>query len=222
MGHAMAMTTRSRKGGDATISNQRRIVDEDIVVQEDEIPSNVVQANEEVRIYIDESVEETQEEVNPSREHVIDMPKPVVQKAKAPMPRPPPPYHQSLAKQNSENQLKKCIDMMKNFSINVLLVEALEQMPGYAKFIKDLVTKKRSMNCETIKMNHQVSDIVHLMAPKLEDPGAFTIPCTIGSANFSKALCDLGANNNLMPYSVIKTLGIGQPIPTLMRLQMAD
>ncbi|XP_070055070.1 uncharacterized protein [Nicotiana tomentosiformis] len=67
-------------------------------------------------------------------------------------------------------------------------------MPGYAKFMKDLVTKKWSMNCETIKMIHQVSAIVHSMAPKLEDPRAFTIPCTIGSADFAKTLCDLEAN----------------------------
>ncbi|XP_070049391.1 uncharacterized protein [Nicotiana tomentosiformis] len=82
--------------------------------------------------------------------------------------------------------------------------------------------KKRLMNCETIKMTHQVSAIVHLMAPKLEDPGAFTIPCTIGSTGFAKALYDLGASINLMPYSVFKTLGIGKPRPTSMRLQMED
>ncbi|XP_070006795.1 uncharacterized protein [Nicotiana sylvestris] len=111
---------------------------------------------------------------------------------------------------------------MKSLSINVPLVEALEQMPGYAKFMKDLVTKKRSMNCETIKMTHQVSAIVHSMAPKLEDPGAFTIPCTIGSTDFAKALCDLRQSINLMPYSVFKTLENGQPRPTSMRLQMAD
>ncbi|XP_019241892.1 PREDICTED: uncharacterized protein LOC109221917 [Nicotiana attenuata] len=71
-------------------------------------------------------------------------------------------------------------------------------------------------------MTHQVSSIVHSMAPRQEDPGVFTIPCTIGSANFAKALCDLGASINLMPYSVFKTLGIGQPRATSMRLQMAD
>ncbi|XP_070007561.1 uncharacterized protein [Nicotiana sylvestris] len=204
MGHAMAVTTRSGKGGDATTSNQRRIVDEDVVVQEDEIPSNVVQANEEVRIDIDESVEETQEEVNSSREHVIDMPEPVVPKAKAPTARPPLPYPQRLAKQNSENHFKNFIDMMKILSINVPLVEELEQMPGYSKFMKNLVTKKRSMNCETIKMTHQVSAIVYSMAPKLEDPGAFTILCTIGSADFAKALFDLGA----MDYEVPIIFGI--------------
>nr|XP_009786988.1 PREDICTED: uncharacterized protein LOC104235017 [Nicotiana sylvestris] len=197
-GHVMAVTTRSRNGGDATTSNQRRIVDEDVVVQEDEISSNVVQANEEVRFDIGKSVEEAQEEVNPSREHMIDMPQPVVPKNKAPTPRHPPLYHQSLEKQNSENKFKKFIDMMKSLSINVSLVEALEQMPGYAKFMKDLVTKKRLMNCETIKMTHQVSAIVNSKALKLEDSGAFTIPCTTGSADFAKALYDLGARKALV------------------------
>ncbi|XP_070050062.1 uncharacterized protein [Nicotiana tomentosiformis] len=82
--------------------------------------------------------------------------------------------------------------MMKRLSINVPLVEALEQMPGYAKFVKDLVTNKRSMNFETIKVTHQVSVILHSMSPKLEDLGAFTIPCTIRSAEYAKSLCDLG------------------------------
>ncbi|XP_070019717.1 uncharacterized protein [Nicotiana sylvestris] len=71
-------------------------------------------------------------------------------------------------------------------------------------------------------MTHQVSAIVHSMAPKLEDPDVFTISYTIGSADFAKALCDLGASIHLMPYSVFKTLGIGQPRATSMRLQMAD
>ncbi|XP_070029129.1 uncharacterized protein [Nicotiana sylvestris] len=112
--------------------------------------------------------------------------------------------------------------MIKSLSINMPLVEALERTLGYAKFMKDLMTKKRSMNYETIKMTHQVSAIVHSMDHKLEDPDTFTIPSTIGSADFSKALCDLGASINLIPYSVFKTLGIGQPRPTSMRLQMAD
>ncbi|XP_070045088.1 uncharacterized protein [Nicotiana tomentosiformis] len=161
----------------------------------------MVQPNEEIRIDIDDSVEETQEKVKPSREHIVDIPEPVVQKAKAPLPKPSPPYPQRLAKKN---------------------VEALEQMPDYAKFMKDLMTKKRPMNFETIKVTHQVSAIVHSMDHKLEDPGAFTIPCTIGSAEFAKALCDLGASFNLIPYSVFKTLGIGKPRPTSMRLQMDD
>ncbi|XP_070050587.1 uncharacterized protein [Nicotiana tomentosiformis] len=84
-------------------------------------------------------------------------------------------------------------------------------MTGYTKFMNDLVIKNRSMIFETIKVTHQVSAIVHYMAPKLEDPSAFTISCTFGSANFAKALCDLGVSINLTPYSVFKTLEIGKP-----------
>ncbi|XP_070025791.1 uncharacterized protein [Nicotiana sylvestris] len=109
--------------------------------------------NGEVRIDIHDNKEETQNDVNPSREHVIDIPK----------------------------TFKKFIEMMKSLSINVPLVEALEQIPGYAKFMKDLVTKKRYMDCETIKMTHKVLSIMHSMAPKLEDPDAFTIPCIVQS-----------------------------------------
>ncbi|XP_070039126.1 uncharacterized protein [Nicotiana tomentosiformis] len=102
------------------------------------------------------------------------------------------------------------------------LVEALEQMPVYPKFMKDLVTKNRLMNFETIKVTHQMSAIVNSMGPKLEDHVAFTIPCTIRSAEFAKALCYLGASINLLPYSVFKTLGIRKPRPTSTRLQIAD
>ncbi|XP_070025839.1 uncharacterized protein [Nicotiana sylvestris] len=155
--------------------------------------------------------------------HQVQNPKqPVVQKAKAPLPKPPPPYPQRLAKKIGENQFKKFSQMMKSLSIKVPLVEALKQMPGYAKFVKDIVTNKHSLNFETIKVTHQVSAIVHSMAPKLEDPGTFLIPCTIGSVEFVKALCDLWASINLMPYSIFKTLGIRQPRLTSMRLQMAD
>ncbi|XP_070039378.1 uncharacterized protein [Nicotiana tomentosiformis] len=202
MGHAMEVITRTRsgRGGNAPTSRERRLVDDDQVVQEEEIPNSVVQVNDEVRIDIDDSVEETQEEVNPSREHIIDIPELVVKKDKAPLPQPPPPYPQRLAKQN----------------------EALEQMLGYAKFMKALMTKKRSMNFETIKVTHQVSAIVHSMAPNLEDPASFMIPCTIGSTEFSKSLCDLVTSINLMPYSIFKTLEIRQLRPTSMRLQMVD
>ncbi|XP_070005585.1 uncharacterized protein [Nicotiana sylvestris] len=65
-------------------------------------------------------------------------------------------------------------------------------------------------------MTHQVSNSV------FNGLKAFTIPYTIGSADFAKSLCDLGASINLMPYSVFKTLGIRQPRPTSMRLQMTN
>ena len=64
-----------------------------------------------------------------------------------PMPR-PPPFPQRLVKKTEDGKYRHFIAMLKQLSINVPLVEALEQMPGYAKFMKDLITKKRSVTFE--------------------------------------------------------------------------
>ncbi|XP_049365740.1 uncharacterized protein LOC125830605 [Solanum verrucosum] len=103
------------------------------------------------------------------------------------------------------------------------LVEALLEMSGYPKLMKELVTKERSMDFETIKVSHNCSAIMTSeMIIKKDDPGAFTIPCTVGMLQFAKALCDLGASINLMPYAIYKQLGLGEPKSTTMWLLMAD
>ncbi|KAK4708643.1 hypothetical protein R3W88_029568 [Solanum pinnatisectum] len=135
-----------------------------------------------------------------------------------PMPRPPPPFPQRLVKKNEEGKYRRFITMLKQFSINVPLIEALEQMPGYAKFMKDLVTKKRVFSFEDDdRLQHCSAIATRSLVQKKEDPGAFTIPCTIGLLHFAKALCDLGASINLMPLSIYKKLGLRDPKPTAMR-----
>ena len=62
-----------------------------------------------------------------------------------PMPRQPPPFPQRLVKKTEDGKYRRFITMLKQLSMNVPLVEALEQMPIYAKFMKYLVTKKRSV-----------------------------------------------------------------------------
>ena len=52
----------------------------------------------------------------------------------------------------------------------------------------------------------------------MQDPGSFTIPCTIGNYEFGRALCDSRACINLMPLSVVKRLILGELIPTSMTL----
>ena len=85
--------------------------------------------------------------------------------------------------------------MMKQLSINVPLVEALEQMPGYAMFMKDLVRKKRSITFEDDDRLHHCSAIAtRSLIQKKEYSGAFIIPSTVGSLHFVKALCELEAS----------------------------
>ena len=77
--------------------------------------------------------------------------------------------------------------MLKEHSINVPLVEALEQMPGYAKFMNDLVTKKRSVTFEDDdRLQHCSAISTRSLVQKKEDPGAFTIPYTVGSLHLGK------------------------------------
>ncbi|XP_070032676.1 uncharacterized protein [Nicotiana tomentosiformis] len=96
-------------------------------------------------------------------------------------------------------------------------------MSGFAKYLKDLITKKRTTNNEVVNVTHRVSSIIATTTiQKKEDPGAFIIPCTIGLCNFARALCDNGTSINLMPLAIYNKAGLGMPRPTNMRLQMAD
>ncbi|XP_015084171.1 uncharacterized protein LOC107027542 [Solanum pennellii] len=96
-------------------------------------------------------------------------------------------------------------------------------MPGYAMFMKDMVTKKRSGSFEDDdRVQHCSFIATKSHVQKKEDLGAFTNPCTIGLLHFAKALCDLGASINLMPPSIYKKLGLGDPKPTTMWLLTTD
>ncbi|XP_075077432.1 uncharacterized protein LOC107782594 [Nicotiana tabacum] len=90
--------------------------------------------------------------------------------------------------------------------------------------MKDLMSRKFDFqDLATVILTQTCSAVVtRPIAEKLSDPGSFTIPCTIGNFAFAKALCDLGANINLMPLAIYKRLGIGRARPTSMLLQLAD
>jgi hypothetical protein len=56
---------------------------------------------------------------------------------------------------------------------------------------------------------------------KQKDPGCPTIPCSVGSFKFEKALCDLGASVSIMPRYVFEKLRL--PLePTGMCLELGD
>ncbi|XP_049406126.1 uncharacterized protein LOC125869720 [Solanum stenotomum] len=144
-------------------------------------------------------------------------------KVMQPLPKLSPPFSQRLKKKNEDEKFNKFLPMFKTLSINLSLVEACLEMSGYAKFMKELVIKKRNLNFETMEVSHSCSAIMTKeLIKKREDPEAFTIPCTIGMLQFAKALCDLGVSINLMPYAIYKQLGLGEPKATTMRLLMAN
>ena len=114
--------------------------------------------------------------------------------------------------------------MFKNIEINIRFAKALAQMPHYAKFMKDILSKKRKFAEErVVSLTATCSAMTQKSLPlKMQDPDSFTIPCTIGNYEFGKALCDSRERINLMPLSVVKRLSLGELTPTTMTLQMDD
>ncbi|XP_057755799.1 uncharacterized protein LOC130974981 [Arachis stenosperma] len=97
-------------------------------------------------------------------------------------------------------------------------------MPLYAKFIKELMTRKRNWGeKENVVLTEEYSAIIQKKLPqKLKDPGSFQIPYIIGDIRIEKALCDLGASINLMSLAMMKRMRIEEAKPTRMALQLAD
>ena len=71
------------------------------------------------------------------------------------------PYPQRLRMNRLDNQFDKFMDIFKKIHINILFAEALEQMPGYVKFMKDILSKNRKLgDYETIALSEECSAIL--------------------------------------------------------------
>ena len=108
--------------------------------------------------------------------------------------------------------------------MNIPLLDMIKQVPTYAKFLKDLCTVKKGLGIDKKAfLTEQVSSIIQCKnLVKYKDPGSLTISVNIGRTCIDKALLDLGASVNLLPYSVYKQLGLGELQPTNITLSLAD
>ncbi|XP_015576025.1 uncharacterized protein LOC107261424 [Ricinus communis] len=97
-------------------------------------------------------------------------------------------------------------------------------MPKYAKFLKEILSNKRKLeDLGLVTLNEECSAILQNKLPvKKRDPRSFTLPCIIGELPISGALADLGASINLMWTSLFNKLGLSEPKPTRMSIQLAD
>ena len=134
--------------------------------------------------------------------------------------RPAVPFPQRLQKSKIEEQFARFLKTFQKLEINMPFTEVVTQMPLYAKFLKDILSKKRKIVEEGIvNLTATCSALMKKELPeKMKDPGSFTIPCIIGGVEIQKALCDSGASINLMLLSVAKQLSLGELIPTVITL----
>ncbi|XP_047256109.1 uncharacterized protein LOC124888862 [Capsicum annuum] len=85
------------------------------------------------------------------------------------------------------------------------------------------MSKKKLVEADTVEVTHGCSAIMSSkIMEKKEDPGAFTIPCTIGTHKFKKTLFDLGASINIIPFAIYQRLGLSIPTPKSMKILMVD
>ncbi|XP_068344115.1 uncharacterized protein [Pyrus communis] len=136
----------------------------------------------------------------------------------------PIPFPRRFMKSKKEQIDKEILDTFLKVQVNLPLLDAIKQVPKYAKFLKEFCTNKRRFNDqETVALSEEVLAVLQRkLPPKLKDAGSFTIPCVIGGKEFGRALCDLGASINLMPYLVYESLNLGDLKETKVVIQLVD
>ena len=173
---------------------------------------------------IKEKNDSSKEEERPEKEEALEKKKEGVDRKDIKGSRPAVPFPQRLQKSRIEEQFARFLKTFQKLEISMPFIEVVTQMPLYAKFLKDMLSKKRKIvEEEIVNLTTTCSAVMKKELPeKMKDPGSFTIPCIIGGVEIQKALCDSGASINLMPLSISKQLSLGELIPTTITLQMAD
>ncbi|XP_040947714.1 uncharacterized protein [Gossypium hirsutum] len=145
-------------------------------------------------------------------------------RAKPPLPKIQPPFPGRLNQCRKSKEDKEILETFRNVEINLPLLDAIRQIPRSAKFLKELCTNKRKLTGnEKVSVGENVSAVLQRKMPvKCKDRGMFAIPCKIGHLGIKKAMCDLEASINVMPYSIYESLNAGFLTKTGVTIQLAD
>ncbi|RVX11246.1 Retrovirus-related Pol polyprotein from transposon 17.6 [Vitis vinifera] len=135
-----------------------------------------------------------------------------------------PPFPQALHGKKGIKNASEILEVLRQVKVNIPLLDVIKQVPSYAKFLKNLCTIKRGLNVnKKAFLTKQVSAIIQCKSPlKYKDLGCPTISVMIRGKVVEKALLDLGASVNLLPYSVYKQLELGELKPTSITLSLAN
>ena len=106
-------------------------------------------------------------------------------------------------------------------TITIPLVDAIQHISFYAKFLKGLCTPKRKP--KRIHMSETISSIMMSTLPrKQRDPGAPMISCEIGGMTFTRSLLNTGASVKILPKGVYDICPLGELQPLFIELSLAD
>jgi hypothetical protein len=106
-----------------------------------------------------------------------------------------------------DNHFEKFVEVVRRLSINMSLLDAL-QVSTYSRYFKDILANKyeiATLGVDHVKMSKQCSATIANGLEKQKDPGCPTIPCSVCSFKFEKALCDLGASLSVVLRDVFRS-----------------
>lgn len=91
------------------------------------------------------------------------------------------------------------------------------------KYVKDMLTDNITLEAGALIFLRECNDRLQVKLPKNhEDPGSFTLSCTIGNLKFWHCLYDLGASVGVMSLSVLQHLGLLTFKPSKFSLVLVD
>ncbi|KAM1658508.1 hypothetical protein ACFX1R_048983 [Malus domestica] len=136
------------------------------------------------------------------------------------------PFPRRFMQSKKDESDKDILDTFRKVQVNIPLLDAIKQVPKYAKFLKELcttTTRKRASNKEVVRVSENVSAVLQRKLPfKCKDPDSFTIPCVIGNTHFKSAMLDLGGSINVLPYSIYASMNLGELKNDGVIIQLAD
>ena len=110
------------------------------------------------------------------------------------------------------------------FTSTLPFLIAIQQIPSYAKFLKDLCTVKRKTQVprDVFRAESTSSFVQQEGVVKYKDPGRPIVLCKFGENYFGNGLLDLGSSVNVLPYYLYKELGLKDLKPARVNLELAD
>ncbi|RYR25603.1 hypothetical protein Ahy_B02g059415 isoform A [Arachis hypogaea] len=115
------------------------------------------------------------------------------------------------------------LQVFKKVEVTIPLLDAIQQISKYAKFLKDLCTHKdRIGELETLSLGSSISSLMEPIPKKCGDPGPCLVSCCIGGYTFHDCMCDLGAYVSIMPLSIFVRLNLVPLKKSAAKFALAD
>ncbi|CAN6723531.1 unnamed protein product [Malus baccata var. baccata] len=116
------------------------------------------------------------------------------------------PFPGRFRQSKKEEAEKDILETFRKVQVNIPLLDAIKQVPRYAKFLKELcTTRRRISNKEVVQVSENVSAVLQRkLPPKCKDPGSFTIPCVIGELKNDGVIIQLADRSNAYPKGVLE------------------